>query len=188
MTRWTRSSQVTLTETSFLRLARPRSVRRSAMHRIGSVRTASTFHLPRTLRIVVSPFRKRTEMWSSRLFAIRLSASVSRCGRSLVVGPALEEPWACRFGRSLADSHALHRVRSTHRLRRRSAMKSNSPLMSFVSPSALAASRSDRRPFGIATDRPTRRAYLTRLRSAFRLSQPLGVLFLSMPSGLVACR
>lgn len=188
MTRWTRSSQVTLTETSFLRLARPRSLRRLSMHRVGSVHAASTFHLPHILRYAVSPFRKRTEMWSSRLFANRLSASVSQCGSSIVVGPAFEEPWACRFGRSLADSHALHRVRSTRRLRHRSADKSNSPLMSFMSPSALAASRSDCRPFGITTDRPTRRAYLTRLRSAFRLSQPLGVLFLSMPSGLVACR
>jgi hypothetical protein len=55
MTRWSGCGQVTLTETPFLRLARPRSLRRLALHRAGSMLAASTSHLPHTLRCWVYP-------------------------------------------------------------------------------------------------------------------------------------
>jgi hypothetical protein len=149
-------------------------------------------------------------MWPSRYSTIHLPAPVSRYGSSHVVGAAFEERWlpdsaeaspvcnpSAALARPAAPSPGTAAADGESTLRRaplRTKAAVEQPSHEPFAP--LRRSRCGEATADVITRPPERegctratcRDCLPRLRYAFRLSQPLDVLFLSIPSGLVACR
>lgn len=144
-----------------------------------------------------SPFRRNGRDWSTRYRAIHPAAPVSRdsilpcrwshAGRTSASPPPTETGVGGLCSRRASSPRRLrHRRTTTYAT---SYAGSSGPLMRFCAPSTLEVSKSDCHPVWMSPSSPaTRRACPTRLRCTFRLSQPLGALFLPKPFELISSR